>query len=387
MLYLLIIILSSFSFADTKPNNELFLIRQKPMLSVNHYTLYDPETDTVLAALNQNEEVPIASLTKLMSMYVVSDSLSKHFINLDDKIKISKKSASITGSRMFVNQGSLVSVNDLIDGIIITSGNDSTIALSEHIGGNEDSFVGIMNDYAKQLNMKNSHFMNSTGLDDPNHYSSSYDIALLSSHIIKDFPNDFYRYKQKYFTYNKIKQHNRNKLLWQNENIDGLKTGFTSKAGYCLAATSAEADNNRLIAVVLGAKNEQQRSEDAQALLRYGVRFFKHNTLPSSQTFYQAKVWYGKTKANLGVLNDVKYNVPVFSKEPIKADYKINTKKLIAPISKGTIVGTISITQGNLLLKEVPLVVTNNVKTSFWLFNLYDWVSLHIHKLFGKKLI
>lgn len=386
MLYLLIIIFSSVSFGETTNSKEQFLIRQKPTLSVNHYTLYDPETDTVLAAMNQNEEVPIASLTKLMSMYVVSDSLNKNFIKLDDKIKISKKSAKIDGSRMFVNMGSLVTVNELVDGVIITSGNDATIALSEYIGGNEESFVGIMNDYAKQLNMKHSHFMNSTGLDNTEHYSSSYDVAILSSHIINDYPNDFYRYKQKYFTYNNIKQHNRNKLLWQSDKIDGLKTGFTSKAGYCLAATSND-DNNRLIAIVLGAKNEQLRTEDAQALLRYGSRFFKHNILPSSQVFYKAKVWYGNKQANLGVTNDLKYNVPIFSNDPINADYKLTVKKLVAPVKKGTLVGTLTISQGNTLLKEVPLVVTNDIKNRFWLFNIYDWVSLHIHKLFGGKLI
>lgn len=387
MLYLIFIFLNTLAFADNKQNNEHFLIRQKPTLSTNHYTLYDPETNTVLAAMNQDESVPIASLTKLMSMYVVSDTIDKGFINIDDTIKISHKAAKIGGSKMFINEGSQVSINELMNGAIISSGNDATTALAEHVGGNEQSFVGIMNDYAKQLHLDHSHFMNSTGLDHPNHYSSSHDIAILSAHIINDFPKDFYRYKQKYHSFNKIKQHNRNKLLWQNDHIDGLKTGFTSNAGYCLAATSVDDENNRLIAVVLGAKNEHVRTEDAQALLRYGSRFFKHNTLKSSQNISSAKVWYGSSQAKLGVLNDVKYNVPIFSNESVNANYQLNVKKLIAPVKRGTVVGSLKISQGQTLLKEVPLVVTNDIKTRFWLFNIYDWVSLHIHKLFNKKLI
>ncbi|MDG2348860.1 MAG: D-alanyl-D-alanine carboxypeptidase [Gammaproteobacteria bacterium] len=387
MLYLFLILLNTIAFAEPKQSTEQFLIRQKPTLSTKHYTLYDPETDTVLAAINQDESVPIASLTKLMSMYVVSDTISKGFINADDKIKISHKAAKTGGSRMFVNEGSYVTINELMDGAIISSGNDATTALAEHVGGNEESFVGIMNDYAKQLNLNHTHFMNSTGLDNLDHYSSSHDIALLSSHIINDFPKDFYRYKQKYHTFNKIKQHNRNKLLWQNEHIDGLKTGFTSKAGYCLAATSIDDEKTRLIAVVLGAKNERVRAEDAQALLRYGSRFFKHSTLKHSQSIADAKVWYGSSRANFGVLNDLKYNVPIFSNDTVNANYQLNIKKLVAPIKRGTIVGTLKISQADTLLKEVPLVVTNDVKTRFWLFNIYDWFSLHIHKLFNKKLI
>ncbi|MEE2769920.1 MAG: D-alanyl-D-alanine carboxypeptidase family protein [Pseudomonadota bacterium] len=387
MFYLFILLLNVSVYADTHHNNEHFLIRQKPTLSTNHYTLYDPETDTVLAGMNQEEEVPIASLTKLMSMYVVSDTVNRGYIKTDDKIKVSHKAAKIGGSRMFVNEGSLVSINDLMDGAIISSGNDATIALAEHVGGNEESFVGIMNDYASHLNLKHSHFMNSTGLDNPKHYSSSHDIAVLSAHIINDFPNDFYRYKRKYYSFNKIKQNNRNKLLWQNDHIDGLKTGYTSRAKYCLAATSLDDQKSRLIAVVLGSKNEHVRAEDAQALLKYGSRFFKHNTLPSAQTIYQAKVWYGSSKAKLGVLNDVKYNVPIFSNEPIKADYTLSVKKLVAPINKGTVVGRLIIHQGETVLKELPLVVTNDVKSRFWLLNFYDWVSLKFNKLFSKKLI
>lgn len=387
MLYFLFILLNTVVFADVNHNKEHFIIRQKPTLSTTHYTLYDPDTDTVLAGMNENDQVPIASLTKLMSMYVVSDTIGKGFINVNEKIKISHKASKIGGSRMFINEGSLVSINELIDGAIISSGNDATMALAEHVGGNEESFVGIMNDYAKIIHLDHSHFMNSTGLDNKKHYSTSLDIAKLSSHIIHDFPDDFYRYKQKYFSYNKIKQHNRNKLLWNNDQIDGLKTGYTSKAGYCLAATSIDDDHNRLIAVVLGAKNERVRAEDAQALLRYGARFFKHSIVPKTQVFYKAKVWYGTKKANLGVLSDLKYNVPIFSNEPINASYKLSSKKLIAPVKRGTVVGTLYITQGKTILKETPLFVTNDIKSRIWLFNIYDWFSLHIHKLFNKKLI
>ena len=389
-MYLLLFFITFFTspvFSSEQKQDEFFLIRQKPSVHAEHYTLYDPETQTVLAAKNQHNKTEIASLTKLMSMYVVSDSLNKKFIKLDDTVKISHKAAAIGGSRMFTDEGSLVTVDSLMNGAIISSGNDATIALAEFIGGNEGSFVGIMNDYAKQLQLDNTHFDNSTGLDSKNHYSTSYDLAILASHIINDFPDDFYRYKNKFFTYNKIKQRNHNKLLWSDDNIDGLKTGYTKKAKYCLAATSSNADDGRLIAIVLGADNEHIRAEDAQALLRYGKRFFKHNSIPKEHVFTKLKVWYGNKYANIGLQNTLVYNVPVFNNEPVKADYQINVKKLVAPVKIGTVVGKLVIQQDQTTLSETPLIVTNDVKSQFWLFRFYDWAVLKYKKLFHKPLI
>lgn len=386
MLYLFFILLNAFSVADVSSPVEKVLIRQKPTLKSKHYTLYDLDTETTLASFNEDEQVPIASITKLMSMYVVSDSLKKGYINVNDTTKVSHRAAKSGGSRMFINEGSLVSVNDLMNGAIISSGNDATIALAEHIGGNEESFVGIMNDYTKTLGLKHTHFNNSTGLDDLNHHSSSHDVTMLAAHIIKDFPDDYYRYKQKLFTYNKIKQRNRNKLLWQDDDIDGLKTGFTSKAGYCLVA-SAKTNNMRLIATVLGAPNESVRTEDAHALLKYGYRFFKQNSIDPSHVIHKVKVWYGNKEATLGVNKLLKYNVPIFTNQPIRADYKVNVQKLIAPIKRGTVVGTLYIKQGENILKESPLVVTNEIQKRWWILNVFDWVSLHFRSFFHKKLI
>lgn len=386
MFYLFFLLFFGVTFADHPVTTETHLIPQQPSLESTTYALYDPDSNTILASQNGDTKRPIASLTKLMSLYVISDAVQHQFIQLKDMVKISHHAAKMTGSKMFINEGSHVTVDQLINGTIISSGNDSTMALAELIGGNESSFVTIMNEYAKNINLKDSHFSNATGLIDEGNYSTAHDLAHLSAHIINDFPNEYKRYSQKRMVFNNIKQNNRNRLLTRNQYVDGLKTGYTKKAGYCLVASELH-QPMRLIAVVLGARNEGIRAQDAQALLNYGFRFFKQGALKPNTSLAQIKVWYGRSQAKVGVIEKLAYNQPRFSTDPVKAEYKLNVKQLVAPIAAGTVVGTLNIKQGNQLLKTTQLRVIESVDKSNWFFNLFDWVHLHFNKLFHRSLV
>jgi len=250
------------------------MIPPPPSIDAKGYVLIDANSGRVLAGKNISERMPPASLTKLMTMYVVSQALAQGQANLNDDVRISKLAWSKGGSKMFIKVGDHIKLQELIKGIIVASGNDACVAVAEFVAGNEDSFSQLMNMTAKQLGMENTNFTDSTGLPAPNHYTTPLDMAILARHVVQDFPQDYKWYKEKWIMFNNIKQPNRNRLLWRDSTVDGMKTGHTEEAGYCLVS-SAKRNGTRLIAVVMGAPSDEARSADSMALYNWGFRFFK----------------------------------------------------------------------------------------------------------------
>ena len=287
--------------AAIKPPLTPQAIPAPPPLNEKSYVLIDAYSGTILAQKNMDEQLEPASLTKLMTLYIVSGALKAGQIHLQDQVPISEKAWRTGGSRMFIKAGTTVSVADLIQGIVVDSGNDATVAIAEYLGGSEEAFTSIMNDTAKRLGMKNTHFTDANGLPSPNHYSSAHDLAILARAIYKEYPEYYQWYGQKYFTYNNIKQANHNHLLFQDPTVDGFKTGFTDAAGYCLVASSKQGDT-RLISVVMGAPNTKVKSQDTRGLLNYGFRYFDSYKIYKALTpLTEARVWQGKERKLLWV--------------------------------------------------------------------------------------
>ena len=256
-----------------------------------------------------------------MPLFILSEELDKGNISQDDMVPISIEASKASGSKMFINPGSKVAIDELMDGMIVSSGNDATFAVAEYLGGNESAFVTMMNDMAKKIGLENTHFENSTGLPNKNQHSTALDMAHLAQHIINDHPKYYPKYSQKTFSYNKITQKNRNPLLWADDRIDGMKTGFTNEAGYCLVS-SAKQNDLRLIAVVMGAKNEKIRKSDSLNLMNYGFRFYKLKHI-SPKTITTSKVWYGSKNVDIGLNKHISIIVPRFNDEEIKATASI----------------------------------------------------------------
>jgi D-alanyl-D-alanine carboxypeptidase (penicillin-binding protein 5/6) len=356
-----------------------------PTANANAYLLMDYHSGQILAEKNSDLRVEPASLTKMMTMFVIDNELSSGKLKLDDQIQISSTAWKAPGSRMFVQVDTAVPVSDLIQGIIIQSGNDASIALAEHIAGSEEAFADLMNGYARMLGMQNSHFLNVTGLPDPNHYSSARDLAILAKAMIKNFPETYKIYSQKEFVYNGIKQINRNRLLWRNENVDGIKTGHTEAAGYCLVA-SGKVDHMRLIAVVLGAKSSNQRSDEANKLLTWGLKFYETNLVQHARTKLQeTKIWMGKKQqVDIGFSDDLYITSTRGSYKKFSASVKVQ-EKLKAPVAKGQVIGTYVVQdQHEHTILEVPLVALQDVKKG----NIYqrsrDYIKIHVKSLFDK---
>lgn len=332
-----------------------------PELAADSYILMDFHSGRVLVEKNADKSVEPASITKLMTAYLVDKSIASGDTQMNEQVTISEKAWRMQGSKMFVEVGKQVSVNELLKGMIIQSGNDATVALAEHIAGTEEAFAGYMNHQAKLLGMDNSHFVNSTGWPADNHYSSARDIALLSRAVIADFPETYSYYAIKEFTYNNIRQFNRNRLLFKDKTVDGLKTGHTEAAGYCLAS-SAKRDDMRLIAVVLGTDSDKARTSSSQALLNYGFRFFETSKLYQQSTALKSvKVWKGdQDMVNLGVNRDVYITIPRGRYKNLDASVEIDSK-IVAPVSKGQELGLLKVTlDGETLLSE-PLFALHDV--------------------------
>ena len=332
-----------------------------PKINASAYILQDHNSGKVLAELNADQRIPPASLTKMMAAYTVEMDLRLGNIKLEDKVKISRKARYMTGSRMFVEQGSFVTVEDLLKGIIIQSGNDATIALAEHIAGGEDSFVALMNAYAQKLGMENTNFVNATGLPHRRHYSTVRDLAILSNHIIRDFPEHYKLYSEKEFTYNGITQRNRNSMLWRDDTVDGIKTGHTNSAGFCLAA-SAERNGMRLVSVVVGTRSERARATESQKLLTHGYRFFEtHKLYASNQSLTDVRIWKGMTeKLPLGLTEDLYITIPRGDYKKLKATLSID-EQILAPASKGNTYGSVNITLHNDVIEKRDLVALQSV--------------------------
>ena len=331
-------------------------IPKAPEIAATSYILLDYASSKVLAQKNPDKRVEPASITKLMTAYLVDKALAAGDISLSDKVTISEKAWRMKGSKMFVEVGKEVPVEELIKGMIIQSGNDATVALAEHVAGSEDAFVEYMNHQAKLLGMNNTHFMNSTGWPHKNHYSTARDIATLSQAIIRDYPGSYQYYKVKEYTYNDIRQFNRNRLLWRDNSVDGLKTGHTEAAGYCLVA-SAKKDKMRLISVVLGTKSDKARTQNSQTLLNYGFRFFESNKLYSAnETLKNARVWYGEQdQVALGVNKDIVVTIARGRYKELDASVEIDPK-ISAPVAKGQELGRLVVKLDGEVLVSEPLV-------------------------------
>ncbi len=351
-----------------------------PNLDVKSWILLDAQTGQVLTGSDYDERVEPASITKVMTTYVIYDEIAQDRMHLDDDVLISEKAwrqgIDSSESRMFLDVGSHVKVEDLLRGIVIQSGNDASIAMAEHVAGTEEAFASLMNQHAKQLDMKNSHFVNSTGLPDPEHYTSAHDIALLVRALIKNFPDDYAMYSQKEFTYNGIKQRNRNGLLWRDSTIDGVKTGHTSKAGYCLA-TSAVRDGRRLIGVVMGAGSWNGREQSSLAILNYGFRFFDTVKLYEAGSPIQTlRIFKGSTEElPVGTIDTLAVSIPRGAQDKLSVQADVQ-QPLIAPVQAGQTLGTVTVSlDGDTLLQE-PLVALQEVPEGGLWDKLVDEVRL-----------
>jgi len=342
--------------------NESF-IPDPPSISSSNYILIDANTNRILAEMNPDEEIEPASITKIMTGYIVSDQIQDGFITLDDEVLISENCWRKKGSRMFIEESSRVVLLDLIKGMVIQSGNDATCAIAEHVAGSEDNFVDLMMRYAEKMALDNTSFINPTGWPDADHYSSAKDIAKLSTLLIKDFPDHYSLYKEKWFTYNNIRQRNRNALLWQDDSIDGLKTGHTESAGFCLVSSGTR-EQTRLIAVTLKSKSEKTRLTDNRRLLDYGFRYFRTKKLVTEgQNVKEEQVWGGELeKVAIAPIQDFYLTLPLRDFKKIESFVSLEDY-LQAPISKNQIVGKMLFKLGEEEVGSVDLVTVKEVKS------------------------
>lgn len=368
----------------TQPSQPVFT-PGAPNLDAKSYILMDATSGKVLAEHDADAKMAPASLTKLMSMYIISTALKNGQLKLTDTVRVSTKAWKTEGSRMFIKVGDEVPVKDLLAGIIVASGNDATVALAEHIAGTEETFTAMMNQQAKLLGMNNSHFMDSTGLPNKDHYSSAHDLAILTQAYIKNFPEHYAYYSEKWFSYNGIKQPNRNRLLWRFQFADGLKTGHTNDAGYCLVA-SAKKDGMRLISVVMGAPNDNTRTEDSIRLLTYGFRFFEtHKLFTAKAAAVQAKVWQGvKPEIELGFNEDLYITIPTGQFKRIQLSTQLN-QALKAPIEKGTVVGNLNVMLNNQVIASKPLIALQNNEKGGLFRRATDSFKYNFRRLFSKE--
>jgi D-alanyl-D-alanine carboxypeptidase (penicillin-binding protein 5/6) len=342
-------------------------IPKPPATGAKSFVIMDFDSGRMIAEETSDTAVEPASITKLMSTYIAFRELDSGNISLDDMVTISEKAWRTPGSRMFVEVGKQVSIKDLLLGIIVQSGNDATVALAEYIAGSEDTFAALMNRYAEELGLSGSHFMNSTGLPDPEHYMTARDIARLAALVIARYPEYYKWYSLKEFTYNDITQYNRNKLLWRDDSVDGIKTGHTESAGYCLV-TSARKDDMRLITVILGTNSENARVEASQALLNYGFRFFETHKLYAAGTqLTSSRVWKGTTdNTALGIDKDLYVTIPRGQYQSLDASMSIDNR-IMAPVSAGQALGTVLVKLGDDIVAEQPLISLQNIEEgSFW---------------------
>ncbi len=356
-----------------------------PELNLKGYILIDPTTNTIIAESNSDGFIEPASMTKVMTAYVVADQIENDLISIKDEVLISEKAWKMGGSKMFIEVDKRVSILDLLKGIIIQSGNDAAVAIAEYVGGTEDGFVDLMNAYAASLGMNNTLFMNSTGLPDENHLTTAEDLAILTSNFIAKFPEIYALFKEKEFEYGGISSNklNRNKLLWRDATSDGVKTGYTSSAGYCLIG-SAKRGNMRLITVVAGSDSANNSFSDTQRLLEYGFRFYAtQKYFDVGKEYASAKVWGGKNDTiSLGVENDISITLPRTKFKDIKVNYIVKNN-VQAPINKGDRIGTLEVISDNNTVLISDLIALENVEAKGFFGRLWSRFILWIMSLFG----
>lgn len=350
-----------------------------PAITASGHILIDTASGHVLSSARSNERVAPASITKLMTSYVVFHELRQGNISLDDVVTVSEKAWRTEGSRMFIEVNTQVSIEDLVKGMIIQSGNDACVALAEFIAGSEETFASLMNQYAQALELDDTHFMNSTGLPDEAHYTTAEDIAKLSMALISEFPDYYAWYSEKEFTFNGIRQHNRNSLLWRDPAVDGLKTGHTDDAGYCLAS-SAERNGMRLISVVMGADSERARADDSQKLLNYGFRFFEtHRLYRGGQTLTSTEVYKGETDSlPVGLKNDLYITIARGRYKDLEAEMDIPSL-LTAPIPLDSELGEVRVTLDGESVSSQPLFSLAEVPEGGLWARMTDSIRLWFH--------
>ncbi|MEI5640851.1 MULTISPECIES: serine hydrolase [unclassified Pseudoalteromonas] len=358
------------------------IIPSPPQVSAKGYFLVDYTTGKVIAEGNPDTKLAPASLTKMMTSYVIGVEIEAGNISPSDQVTISENAWAKNfpeSSKMFIEVGKQVSVEDLNRGIIIQSGNDACVAMAEHIAGSEGAFADLMNAHAEKLGMSNSHFVNSHGLDTNEHYTTPRDMATLGAALIRDVPEEYAIYKEKSFTFNGIKQYNRNSLLWDASlDVDGIKTGHTSEAGYSLV-TSAVKNDMRLIAVVMGTDSERARKVESKKLLNYGFRFFETITpYQAGDAFADQRVWMGnKETVSLGIMEDTPITIPRGQSKNLKANFELD-KTLQAPLAKGTKVGTLFLQLEGEDIAQYPLVTLEEIQEGGFFSKIYDYLRLQI---------
>jgi len=363
------------------------IIPDAPQINAKGYILIDFTTGKVIAETNADMQLAPASLTKMMTSYIIGKELESGNISNDDKVTISENAWAKNfpdSSKMFIEVGTEVPVNLLNQGIIVASGNDACVAMAEHIAGSESAFADLMNAHAEQLGMSSSFFENSHGLDSSAHMTTPRDMAVLASAIIREVPNEYAIYKQKSFTYNKIKQYNRNSLLWDKSlNVDGMKTGHTSNAGYSLV-TSATKGDMRLVTVVMGTESERSRKVESKKLLNYGFRFFETYTpYTAGEKFATNRIWMGdKEEVDLGILVETPITIPRGQRKNLKATFELD-QQLTAPIAKGTVVGTLFLQLEGEDVAQYPLVTLQEVNEGSFFSKIVDYIKLFFNQFFG----
>jgi D-alanyl-D-alanine carboxypeptidase (penicillin-binding protein 5/6) len=351
-------------------------IPEPPELNATSYFLVDYDSGQVLAEKNPDDPVEPASITKLMTAYLVDKAIADGDVTLADMVTISEKAWRMQGSKMFVEVGKQVSVEDLLKGLIIQSGNDASVALAEHIAGSESAFAGYMNHQAKLLGMNNTNYVNATGWPDENHYSSARDIAILTRAIIADFPESYRYYKEREYTFNKIRQFNRNRLLWRDESVDGVKTGHTEAAGFCLVA-SAEREDMRLISVVLGTGSDKARTQSSQSLLNYGFRYFEtHKLYRADEVLKTSRIWYGdQEQLSMGVGKDIYITIPRGRYGDLDASMEIDSE-ISAPVDRGQSLGQVNIKLDDELILSESIVAMQAVSEGSLIHQAMDKIKL-----------
>ena len=361
------------------------IIPRPPEIAATAFILMDARTGHVIVEQDADESLPPASLTKIMTAYIAMEEIQTGNLSLRDMVHISEKAWRTEGSKMFVGVNTEVSVEDLLRGIIIQSGNDSSVAVAEHIAGSEEAFADMMNQYAQVLGLQNSFFMNASGLDTEQYYNrmSARDLALLARATIYNHSQFYTLYSEREFTYNDIRQPNRNTLLFRDRNVDGLKTGYTEAAGYCLV-TSAERDDMRLIAVVMGTASEEARAVETQKLLTYGFRYYEtHRLYSANQTLANVPVYSGKQNAvDLGIADEVYITIPRGQAEEMTAAMNVD-EVIRAPLDQGQIMGTVTVVLQDDLLYQGNVIAMQSVEQGGILKRFIDWLSLFFTNLFS----
>ena len=361
------------------------LIPSPPEINARAGILMDARSGAVLAEKNADERLPPASLTKIMTSYIVFAGLQDGSLNMNDEVRVSEKAWRTGGSRMFIREGSRVRLEDLVRGTVISSGNDATVALAEHIAGSEEAFAQLMNQYAQHLGLQGSNFTDSNGLPDTDHYTTARDMALLSVALIRDFPELYKIYSEKEFTFGKdpngrpITQKNRNLLLWRDERVDGIKTGHTEEAGYGLAASAVEG-NTRFITVVLGTDSMEARAQETQKLLNYGFRFFEtRKVISAGDAAASVRVWRGESE-NLaaGPARDIWLTLPRNGFDDLKTEVVIN-ERVSAPIEQGQAVGSLRVLSNGEVLDEVQLTALESMPEGGLWNSTVDSIKLWFH--------